>query len=182
MTEFATVLALGLAGVLTGDRLAGEVENECKAADSARVVGTSPIRKEGRAKVVGEAKYVDDLELENLWFGATVRSTVARARIRSIRFPPTIAWEEFTVVTAADIPGENCIVHLTKDQPCLAQEQVNHFAEPILLLAHRDKARLPAAVAAVEIEYEELPAVFTIEESEAAVASGDSSRVVWGDG
>jgi CO/xanthine dehydrogenase Mo-binding subunit len=135
--------------------------------DTLKIVGSSPTRKEGRAKVLGEAKYVDDLSLPGMWFGATVRSTVARGRIASITFDPSIPWHQFTIVTAADIPGENTIVHLTKDHLCLAATHVNHPNEPILLLAHPDRAVLPAAVAAVHITYEELPGVFTIEESEA---------------
>ncbi|MDE3105499.1 MAG: xanthine dehydrogenase family protein [Acidobacteriota bacterium] len=132
-----------------------------------QTVGRSPLRKEGLAKVVGQAKYVDDLSLPGMWYGATVRSSVARGRIRSIEFGPDIPWHEFTIVTAADIPGENVIVHLAKDHPCLAATHVNHPDEPILLLAHPDRAILPAAVAAVRVQYEELPAVFTIDESEA---------------
>ena len=142
------------------------------------IIGTSPIRKEGRAKVLGEARYIDDIVLDGMWYGATVRSSVARGRIQTIEFGPGIPWDEFTIVTANDIPGENCIVHLTKDHPCLADGFVNHPYEPILLLAHPDKALLPAAVAAVKIEYEELPGVFTIEESEAAAAQG---LCIWGD-
>ncbi len=130
-------------------------------------VGSSPLRKEGVAKVMGQAKYVDDITLPDMWFGATVRSTIARGRIVSITFDPAIPWHEFTIVTAADIPGENTIVHLTKDHLCLAETHVNHPNEPILLLAHPDRAVLPAAVAGVQITYEELPGVFTIEESEA---------------
>jgi len=141
-----------------------------------QIVGTSPIRKEGRAKVLGAAKYVDDITLPGMWHGATVRSNIARGRILSIEFPPGIPWHEFTIVTAADIPGENCIVHLAKDHICLADGFVNHPEEPILLLAHPDKAMLPAAVAAVKITYEELPGVFTIEESEAPGAP-----VIWGE-
>jgi CO/xanthine dehydrogenase Mo-binding subunit len=130
-------------------------------------VGHSPIRKEGLAKVLGRAQYIDDITLPDMWFGATVRSTISRGRILSITFDPAIPWHEFTIVTAADIPGENCIVHLTKDHLCLASTHVNHPNEPILLLAHPNRAILPAAVAAVKITYEELPGVYTIEESEA---------------
>src|ERR1700748_3553807 len=132
-----------------------------------QVVGQSPIRKEGEAKVRGRAQYVDDITLPDMWFAAPVRSPIPRGRITSITFDPAIPWHEFTIVTAADIPGENCIVHLTKDHLCLATTHVNHPNEPILLLAHPDRAVLPAAVAAVKITYEELPGVFTIEESEA---------------
>jgi CO/xanthine dehydrogenase Mo-binding subunit len=142
-----------------------------------QIVGSSPLRKEGPAKVRGQAMYVDDLSLPGMLYGATVRSTIARGRILEIEFGPGIAWDEFTVVTAADIPGENCIVHLTKEQPCLADKLVNHPGEPILLLAHPDKAVLPAAVAAVKVTYEELPGVFTIEESEA-----EGAPEIWTDG
>jgi CO/xanthine dehydrogenase Mo-binding subunit len=138
------------------------------------IVGRSPLRKEGRAKVEGRARYVDDIVLPGMIYGATVRSKIARGRIISITFPPHIAWHEFTIVAAKDIPGENVIVHLAKDHPCLVEEWVNHPEEPILLLAHADKAKLPAAVAAVNIEYEELPGVFTIEDSEA-----DNAPEIW---
>jgi CO/xanthine dehydrogenase Mo-binding subunit len=152
------------------------ITNNPMASAPRQIVGTSPIRKEGRAKVVGAARYVDDITLPGLWYGATVRSTIARGRIVSIEFPPEIPWHEFTIVTAADIPGENCIVHLTKDHLCLADGFVNHPEEPILLLAHPDKAALPAAVAAVKITYEELPGVFTMDESEAP-----NAPVIWGE-
>lgn len=142
------------------------------------IVGTSPIRKEGLAKVTGRAQYVDDITLPGMWYGATVRSTIARGRITSITYDSAIDWSHFTIVTAADIPGENTIIHLTKDHPCLASENINHPAEPILLLAHPDKNVLHAAVEAVHITYEELPGVFTIEDSETG-AAGDIGKVVW---
>jgi len=147
--------------------------------DRTPILGTSPLRKEGRAKVLGAAQYIDDIELPDMWFGTTVRSAIARGTIRSVHFGPEVDWSEFTVITADDIPGENTIVHLTKDHPCLAHKQVNHPEEPILLIAHPDKTALLAAARAVRIEYDELPGVFTIEESEIAVENGDAERVIW---
>jgi len=60
------------------------------------------------------------------------------------------------------------------DQPCLADGRVNHPEEPILLLAHADPHLLRKAVDAVSIEYEALPAIFTVDESERR------SQVIWG--
>ena len=97
------------------------------------ILGASPLRKEGRAKVLGAARYIDDISLPGMWHGATVRSSIARGTIRSITFDPSIDWSQFTIVRASDIPGENTIVHLTKDHPCLAEHEINHVAEPILL-------------------------------------------------
>lgn len=146
---------------------------------AAPVLGTSPLRKEGRAKVLGAAEYVDDLVLPGMWHGATVRSTIARGRIRNLTFSSEVPWDEYVVVRATDIPGENTIVHLTKDHPCLAAEYVNHAAEPILLLAHREKSALLRGLAGISVEYDQLPGVFTIEDSEAAVAAEDVERIIW---
>jgi CO/xanthine dehydrogenase Mo-binding subunit len=125
-------------------------------------------------KLLGRARYVDDIEREGMWHGATVRSTNPRGLIRSIEFDRRIDWTEFAVVTADDIPGQNHIQLIVADQPCLADGQVNHCDEAIVLLAHPDKHKLREAVDAVRIEYEPLPPVFTIEESER------KNPVVWG--
>ncbi|MGA8151954.1 MAG: xanthine dehydrogenase family protein molybdopterin-binding subunit [Terriglobales bacterium] len=138
------------------------------------IVGQSVPRKEGRDKVTGRSQYVDDMVLPNMLFGATVRSQIPRGRIRKITFGPGVAWDEFVIVSAKDIPGTNCIALIGDDQPCLANESVNHPEEPILLLAHSNRHLLRKAVEAIAIEYDPLPAVFTIEESERR------SPVVWG--
>jgi len=131
-----------------------------------RIVGRPVPRKEGVDKLLGRARYVDDLEREGMWFGATVRSTIPRGIIRSINFNPSIDWSEFIVVSAADVPGKNHIQMIFADQPCLADGVVNHCDEAIVLLTHPDKHKLREAVTAVEVEYDPLPTVFTIEESE----------------
>ncbi len=136
-------------------------------------VGTSALRKEGIPKLLGQARYIDDLTRDNILYGATVRSTIPRGTIKAIHFDSSLDWSEFSIVTAADIPGKNHIQMISADQPCLAATHVNHCDEAILLLAHPDKLALPAAVAAIRIDYEILPAVFTIEESE----QGDP--VIW---
>ena len=139
-----------------------------------RIVGASVSRKEGADKLLGRARYVDDIVREGMLYGATVRSTIPRGLIRSIEFDRRIDWSEFTVVTAADIPGDNHIQLIVADQPCLADGQVNHCDEAILLLAHADKHKLREAVDAVRVEYDPLPPIFTIEESER------QDQIVWG--
>jgi CO/xanthine dehydrogenase Mo-binding subunit len=139
-----------------------------------RFIGKSVQRIEGREKVTGSAQYVDDLKFSDVLHGATVRSPIARGRIRAIHFGDGIPWDEFTIVRAKDIPGKNCIALIIDDQPCLADEVVNHAEEPVLLLAHPDKYLLEEARRAVQIEVEPLPAVFTIEESLAR------DEIIWG--
>ncbi len=139
-----------------------------------RIVGSPVPRKEGVDKLLGRARYIDDVEREGMWHGATVRSTIPRGLIRSIGFDRKIDWSEFAVVTAADIPGHNHIQLIFADQPCLADGKVNHCDEAIVLLAHPDKHKVREAAAAVKIEYDPLPPVFSIEESER------QDVVVWG--
>jgi CO/xanthine dehydrogenase Mo-binding subunit len=139
-----------------------------------RVIGKSVPRKEGREKVTGRALYVDDLTFPGMLHGVTVRSPAARGRIRAIHFEGEIPWHEFTVVTAKDIPGKNCIALLIEDQPCLAAEFVNHPEEAVVLLAHHDKYLLEEARRAVRIEIEPLPVVFSIDDSLAR------KEIIWG--
>ena len=138
------------------------------------IVGRSVPRLEGRDKVTGQARYVDDISLPGMLFGATVRSRIPRGKIAKVTFGPGVDWDEFVIVSAKDIPGKNCIALIDDDEPCLADGTVNHPEEPILLLAHPDRRLLPQAVEAVCIEYEPLPAVFNIEESE------QQSQIIWG--
>src|SRR2546421_557937 len=138
-------------------------------------IGKPVPRKEGRAKVTGAARYVDDLDAPGMLYGATVRSHVPRGRIREITFGDGLPWDEFTVVTARDIPGANYVALILNDQPYLADTIVNHAEEPILLLAHQDKYLLEEARRRVRVEIEPLPAVFTIEDSLAR------KEIVWGE-
>src|SRR5262245_7150080 len=101
------------------------------------VIGRSIPRKEGREKVTGQARYVDDLSVDGVLYGATVRSCIARATVNSISFEAGIPWHEVTIVTARDIPGENYVALILNDQPYLADKLINHTEEPIVLLAHR---------------------------------------------
>jgi CO/xanthine dehydrogenase Mo-binding subunit len=138
------------------------------------IVGTSVPRKEGWDKVTGRAKYIDDITLPEMIYGATVRSSIPRGKIKKITFDPGITWDEFTIVSAKDIPGKNYIALIVDDQPCLADGIVNHPEEPILLLAHPNRYLLRKAIDAVAVEYEPLPPLFTIEESE------EKREIIWG--
>lgn len=145
-----------------------------KSTTTTRIVGAPVHRKEGVDKLLGRAQYVDDIQREGMWYGTTVRSTIARGIIRSIAYDRRIDWSEFAVATAADVPGDNHIQLIVADQPCLADGIVNHCDEPIVLLAHPDKHKVREAVDAVRIEYDPLPPVFSIEESERR------EQMVWG--
>jgi CO/xanthine dehydrogenase Mo-binding subunit len=138
-------------------------------------IGRVVPRREGRAKVTGQARYVDDLTLPGMLHGITVRSSVPRGIIRGITFLDGVPWDEFTIVTADDIPGRNVVALILDDQPYLAQDRINHPEEPVVLLAHPDKERLHHARQHVRIDVDPLPPVFTIDGSLRA------DTVIWGE-
>ena len=115
----------------------------------ARAVGRNVLRKEGASKVTGAANYIDDLSFPGMLYARTVRSTIPAGAITAIRLNFDTAG--FTIVDFRDIPGRNVVALIDDDQPCLAEQTINHVAEPILLLAHEDRETLLAAD--VQIEY-----------------------------
>src|SRR5437667_6876476 len=106
-------------------------------------VGRNVLRKEGAAKVSGAARYLDDLAFPGLLHGRTIRSTIPCGEIVDIQF--AFDTSGFTIVDHRDIRGRNIVALIDDDQPCLAERSVEHAAEPVLLLAHRNRERLLAA-------------------------------------
>ena len=122
----------------------------------APVIGKSVPRKEGREKVTGNARYMDDLVSP-----ACSTAPPCAAPLPADEFAGFISkrlpWANSQIVTAKDVPGQNCVALITEDQPCLADHIVNHPEEPIVLLAHPDKYLLEEARRAVRIEVDPLP-------------------------
>jgi CO/xanthine dehydrogenase Mo-binding subunit len=103
-------------------------------------VGTNVTRKEGLDRATGAARYADDLRFPGMLHGRTIRTTVPRGRLAG--YALDFDRDGFTIVDHRDIPGENCIALIERDQPCLAADLVRHAAEPVLLLAHEDRDTL----------------------------------------
>src|SRR3954451_17237209 len=109
----------------------------------ARAVGRNVLRKEGREKVSGAAKYIDDLSFPDLLYARTIRSTIPAGDITGISLD--FDTRGFTIVDHRDIPGRNIVALIDDDQPCLAERTIRHVAEPVLILANEDRDRLRAS-------------------------------------
>jgi CO/xanthine dehydrogenase Mo-binding subunit len=108
---------------------------------------------------------------------------VSRGTIRGVRFDPAIDWSEYTIVTAADIPGVNIVKLITDDQPYLADGRVEHAEEPVLLVAHSDPMRATAARRHVALDIDPAPAVLSMDAATEVfksytVAKGDVDRAL----
>ena len=127
-----------------------------------RIDAAAPLRREGPAKLTGEAKYADDLVFPGAWFGATIRSATAHARFDGFDLDEAVDWSKIAVVTAVDIPGENIVSLISDDQPVLVPPggEIQHHAEPLVLLAAADRETLRRARHAVTIRSTPLDPVF----------------------
>jgi CO/xanthine dehydrogenase Mo-binding subunit len=134
-----------------------------------------PARREGPAKLTGAAKYTDDLAFPGAWYGATIRSTEAHARLVAIQPEPAVDWSKVVIVTASDIPGENIVSGIQDDQPVLVPigGEIRHHSEPVALVAAADKETLRRARRAIRLVTEPLPPVFDPEASDHVFAHYD---------
>jgi CO/xanthine dehydrogenase Mo-binding subunit len=123
-------------------------------------VGKPEPRFEGRYKVSGEAIYAADRAFPSLAWGKVLRSPLPHARIAKIdvsrarRLPGVLA-----VLTARDM-SNRLFGRQLRDMPILAQNRVRFVGEKVVAIAGRTPAIAEEAVALIETEYEELPAVF----------------------
>ena len=117
--------------------------------------------------VTGEAQYVDDIpELSGTLTAYIIKSTKAHAKIKKIDKSKALALKGvYAVLDASDIPGHNDIAPIIHPEPCLAPAEVNYVGEPVAAVYAENMALCRKAAAMVEIEYDELPAILTIEEA-----------------
>jgi CO/xanthine dehydrogenase Mo-binding subunit len=167
----------------------------------ASVVGASPNRVGGIGRVTGAQQYVADLRLADALHAKIVTVPVARARIDAIDTSAALALPGVRLVlTAADLPvpmprfGPQNV-----DRPVIATGETKFHGDPVALVVADTREQAEAAVAAVEVAYQELPAAVTLTDALApeaplvqdpALRGGDprahtnvcnEHRVEWGD-
>jgi CO/xanthine dehydrogenase Mo-binding subunit len=124
------------------------------------VIGTPVTRVEALGKVTGAERYTANVLLPGTLWGKALRSPHPHARIvqidasRARRLPGVHA-----VLTAADIP-DALIGRRLHDVTVLARDRVRHVGEKVAVVAAEEPDVAEAALDLIEVEYEELPAVF----------------------
>ena len=131
------------------------------------LVGTDVTMVGGLAKVTGAVNYAPDLQFPRMLYAKALRSPYAHANIlrvdaaRAEKLPGVIA-----VVTRADLDGLNPYFGpVVDDQPVVAIERVRHVGEVVALVAGESREIAEEAASLIEVDYEELPAVFDILEA-----------------
>ena len=132
----------------------------------ASAVGQRLPRLEVREKVLGRAEYVDDIVRPRMLHGAILGSPIAHGRI-----------VKFDASRARALPGVKAVIvgpelpahHLgafVKDEVALARDKVRYVGDPVAAVAAVDLATARQALGLIDIDYEELPAVFDIDEAQ----------------
>jgi 4-hydroxybenzoyl-CoA reductase subunit alpha len=134
-----------------------------------------PLRKiDALAKCTGQTRYADDLELPRMLYAKLLRSPHPHARIRSIDGSRALALEGVrAVITGADLPERYGIMPSTQDEEALAVEKVRYAGDPVAAVAAVSEAIAERALGLIEVDYELLKPVLSIEE---ALASTDESE------
>jgi selenium-dependent molybdenum hydroxylase 1 len=125
------------------------------------------IRVDAMEKAIGEGVFADDLTLEGMVYAKAVRSKYPRARVLKINKEEAEKDEEcVAIITASDVPV-NRAGHIIKDWPVLIAEGdiTRYNGDAIALVVSENRNALDRIAAKVEIEYEELDGVFTMEDS-----------------
>ncbi len=130
------------------------------------VAGKALPRADSYAKVTGAAIYADDIALPRMLFGKLLRSTQAHARIlrvdcsRAQALPGVVA-----VATGEELPVRYGILPSSPDETVFAIEKVRYVGEPIAAVVADDELTAEEALNLIEVVYEPLPAVMTIDDA-----------------
>ena len=162
----------GYVKIIDGILLAAKILREGKIPEKKEdfQVGSRVHRIDVAEKVQGYGKYPDDVYVDGMCYGGAVRSQYPRARVLYIRTKEAEALPGVVcVLTAKDIPGQQNVGHIQKDQPTLIGEGeiTQYLGDAVALVCARDLETLEQAKKLVRVVYEELPAVYGPEEASA---------------
>jgi CO/xanthine dehydrogenase Mo-binding subunit len=135
------------------------------------IVGERLRRPDAPDKVKGSARYIEDLSFFGSLHAVVLRSPHAHARIAELNVQKARSLlGVHAVLTAAEIPGRNLVPLIQADWPILAEQEVRHVGEAVALVAAESPEAAAAALRAIEVRYEPLPALLDAEE---ALAQGE---------
>src|SRR5215475_249928 len=138
-----------------------------------KVIGTRPIRHDGVDKVIGRAKYGADYAFPGMLHGKVLRSPHAHAKIESIIIDKALKLPGVrAIVTAKDLPeadnkleqaGEMAINPHYLSMNILARDKVLYDGHAIAAVAATSPHIAEEALKLIEVEYEVLPPVMTVD-------------------
>jgi len=129
-----------------------------------RVVGSSVRKVDGLSKCAGVTKYADDIVLPRMLFCKLHRAPIPHARIvrvdtaKARAMPGVVA-----VLTGEDLPIPFGILPVSQDEHALCRDKVRFVGDPVAAVAAVDEDAAFDAMNAIEVEYEALDPILSIE-------------------
>jgi 4-hydroxybenzoyl-CoA reductase subunit alpha len=130
------------------------------------IVGKAMPKVDSFTRVTGQDKFADDIFLANMLYGKMLRSTHPHARLKKINttkarsLPGVVA-----IATGSDIPVRYGILPSSPDETVMAIETVRYVGDPIACVVADDELTAEEALALIEVDYEPLPAIMSIDEA-----------------
>ena len=130
-----------------------------------RVIGTSVERVDGPEMLTGQALYGPDMKLPNMLWGKILRSPIPHGKVLRVdvekakKHPGVKA-----VICARDVPARR-YGYAIEDEFIFAIDKVVYVGQPVAAVAAVDEETAEEALSLIDVDYEELPAVFDAEEA-----------------
>src|ERR671910_415552 len=142
------------------------MSNSSKKGKPLKVVG-KPFRKvDARAKCTGQTKFADDIVLPRMIYAKILRSHHPHALIKSINTSKAEALPGvFSVITGKELPIPYGILPVSQDEHALCIDKVRFIGDPVAAVAAIDEDTAFDAMNLIEVEYESLPAIASIDEA-----------------
>src|SRR5258705_4371092 len=130
------------------------------------VVG-KPFRKvDARAKCTGQTKFADDIVLPRMIYCRILRSHHPQALIKGIETSKALAMKGvFAILTGKDLPIPYGILPVSQDEHALCIDKVRFIGDPVAAVAAIDEDTAFDAMNLIEVEYEPLNTISSIEEA-----------------
>src|SRR2546430_14430940 len=140
------------------------------------VIG-KPLRKiDAMAKCAGETIFADDLNLPRLIDAKLLRSPHPHSRVLSVNAARARELDGvFAVITGEDLPEKFGIMPSTQDEEALAIDKVRYAGDPVAAVAAASESLAEKALAYIDVEYEVLKPILSIEE--ALACTEESERI-----
>lgn len=120
-------------------------------------------RVDGKGKISGETKYINDIKFKDLFYAKTVRSEIPKGKILSVKIPKLP--NNYFVIDKNDVPGSNRMRTVVSDHPIFAENEVLYIGQPILLVVGANREIIQKIIDDIEIEYKEEKPILSIAEA-----------------
>ncbi|KAI5799964.1 Molybdopterin-binding domain of aldehyde dehydrogenase-domain-containing protein [Geopyxis carbonaria] len=158
-----------IVGEITRNISSGERDHSAAAAYEQRILGKEKEHVSAMKQVTGEAQYTDDIPRQvGELYGCLILSTRAHAKILSVNHEAALKLPGIRgYVDHTDLlkPEDNWWGAPMCDEVFFAVDEVFTAGQPIGMILANSEKQAAAGSRAVVVEYEDLPAIFTIEEA-----------------